>query len=78
LLTVGTSSLADELAGTVTPTGRMDKSRDSSSKRKQTLLSLLDALSELSKDDAAIAGKLDGSKPNFEDDHDVREYPFCA
>lgn len=37
-------------AGAITPT-RMDNPRDQAAKRKQTLLSLLDALNELSKEE---------------------------
>lgn len=67
----------------------MDSPRDANAKRKQTLLSLLDALTELSKDETMDGGgprtsqifftvislfAADNVQANFEDDHDVRAY----
>ncbi|EIN08602.1 hypothetical protein PUNSTDRAFT_88042 [Punctularia strigosozonata HHB-11173 SS5] len=77
-----TGNLQNLVAGTVTPI--LDQpghprrpGRRGNNKRKETLLSLLDALSELTKEDdeelvdAAVAGRRSTQQRSFEDDHDV-------
>jgi hypothetical protein len=82
------TSLSVVGSGTTTP--RHDTSRRGTAKRKQTLLSLLDALNELTNDEEAfskgepppfVLARINGSavlesnlQPSFRDDRDVREW----